>query len=77
MLKVPHVTSYLTEHFDWTRDEEEALIEATRERVEQATSRYLETRPLPATAMFEHLYERLPADAVAQRAALANRSDDT
>lgn len=74
---VGRLRRYLTEHFDWTRDEEEGSLALARERVEAAASRYLEIPPLPVTAMFDHLYERLPADAEAQREAVAARSAKT
>ena len=64
---------YLTEHFDWTvREEEDSLGEA-HERVEAAARRYLDTQALPATAMFDHLHEQLPAGVAAQRSELAAR----
>ena len=71
---VARLKRYLTEHLDWSKDEEEALLAATRERVEEAARRYLETQALPATAMFDHLYAQLPAGAAAQRAEVAART---
>lgn len=71
---VGRLKHYLIEHFDWTKREEEVLLESARERVEEAARRYLETQALPATAMFDHLYERLPAVFADQRAEVAARA---
>jgi pyruvate dehydrogenase E1 component alpha subunit len=54
----------------WDRTREESLARECSERVQAAVQEYLDT-PLPApSAMFEHLYERLPAALEAQRADL-------
>jgi len=71
---VARLKHYLTEHFNWTKQEEEALLERARERVEEAARRYLETPVLPASAMFDHLYERLPTAIAGQRAEVAART---
>ena len=71
---VARLKRYLTDHLGWTKQEEEALLERTRERVEEAARRYLETQALPATAMFDHLYERLPTGVAAQRTEVAARA---
>ncbi len=68
---IARLKRYLVEHLDWSVQEEEALLETTRERVEQAAESYLESAPLPATAMFDHLYERLPDAIARQRADVA------
>jgi pyruvate dehydrogenase E1 component alpha subunit len=68
---VTRLKRYLTDRFDWTKREEEELLHMTRERVEEAARRYLETEPLAATAMFDHLYERLPVGLEAQRSEVA------
>ena len=70
---VARLKRYLTEHFDWTKQEEEAVLATAREGVEEASRRYLETQALPATAMFDHLYAQLPAGIAAQRAEVAAR----
>ena len=68
---VARLKRYLGERFAWTKQEEESVLETARERVEEATRRYLEAQALPATAMFDHLYERMPAGVAAQRAEVA------
>ena len=65
---VARLKRYLSERFEWTKQEEEASLESARERVEEAARLYLEAQTLPATAMFDHLYERLPTGIADQRA---------
>jgi pyruvate dehydrogenase E1 component alpha subunit len=62
---------YLTESGRWTKAEEEALIADCGTRVDAAVEEYLATPPMPATAMFDHLYAQLPAALAAQREAVA------
>ena len=71
---VARLKRYLGERFEWSKQEEEALLETVRERVEEATRRYLEAQALPATAMFDHLYEHLPTGVAAQRTEVAAAS---
>jgi len=70
---VTRLKRYLTQQFDWSKEEEEGLLKTARQQVEEAALRYLETAPLAPTAMFDHLYERLPAGIAAERLALAAR----
>jgi 2-oxoisovalerate dehydrogenase E1 component alpha subunit len=53
----------------WDREREEALLRECSARVEEAAARYLATPALPREAMFDHVFARLPADLLAQRAA--------
>jgi pyruvate dehydrogenase E1 component alpha subunit len=62
---------YLTESGRWTKAAEEALIADCGTRVDAAVEEYLATPPMPATAMFDHLYAQLPAALAAQREAVA------
>jgi pyruvate dehydrogenase E1 component alpha subunit len=62
---------YLTESGRWTKAEEEALIADCGTRVDAAVEEYLATPPMPATAMFDHLYAQLPAALATQRDAVA------
>jgi pyruvate dehydrogenase E1 component alpha subunit len=71
---VSRLKRYLSEHFDWSKQEEEALLQGARERVEESARRYLETQALSATAMFDHLYQELPKEVAIQRAEVAARS---
>ncbi|ADZ69511.1 pyruvate dehydrogenase (acetyl-transferring) E1 component subunit alpha [Polymorphum gilvum] len=52
----------------WTREDEERALEDSQRLVAEAAEAYLATPPAPATAMFDHLYETLPAALAAQRA---------
>ena len=60
--------TYISNQGWWQKDDEEALIESCRSRIETARDAYLATPPQPATAMFDFLFESLPAAMVAQRA---------
>jgi pyruvate dehydrogenase E1 component alpha subunit len=66
---------YLTERGHWTKAEEEALIADCGARVDAAVEAYLATSPMPATAMFDHLYAELPAALAAQRDEVAEAAD--
>jgi 2-oxoisovalerate dehydrogenase E1 component alpha subunit len=55
-------------HLDDAGDE--ALRAACAAEVEAAAEAYLASKPEPPEAMFDHLFETLPADVAAQRAAL-------
>lgn len=60
----------------WTHDDEERLLAEVRAEVEAAVEDYLATPPLPATAMFDHLYATLPPSLEAQRAEVARHFPD-
>jgi len=55
-------------HLDDAGDE--ALHAQCAAEVEAAAEAYLASKPEPPEAMFDHLFETLPADVAAQRAAL-------
>lgn len=61
----------------WTRDDEQALIEETRDEIEAAADEYLATPPLAPEAMFDHLFATLPAPLVAQRELVIVRGAET
>jgi pyruvate dehydrogenase E1 component alpha subunit len=65
---------YLSQAGLWDKDDEERLLETCGQEVEAAADRYLATAPQPPTAMFDHLYDELPADLAEQRAALSGAS---
>ncbi len=56
----------------WTKADEEALIGDARETIERAVEDYLATPPQPPTAMFDSLYETLPAPLARQRDMVAS-----
>ena len=59
----------------WTKTDEEALITEARESIERAVEEYLGTPPQPPTAIFDSLYETLPASLDRQRAMVEGDSD--
>ena len=72
---VPRLRAYLGAKGWWTKEDEDALAESCTAQVETAREAYLALEPEPATAMFDHLYERLPESLRPQREA-AERSHD-
>jgi pyruvate dehydrogenase E1 component alpha subunit len=64
---IARLRHYLSEAGQWTKAEEQALIAGCTARVEAAVEEYLATPPMPATAMFDHLYAELPAGLAVQR----------
>ena len=59
----------------WSENDETALLAECNRDVERAVAEYLATPPEPPTAMFDHLFESLPAALREQRAALKDRGD--
>ena len=57
----------LLEQHGWTRDDEQALVEQTRDEIEAAADEYLALPALPPEAMFDHLFETLPVALAPQR----------
>jgi pyruvate dehydrogenase E1 component alpha subunit len=51
----------------WTKEDEEGLLAESAAEVDRAAEEFLATGPLPAEAMFDHLYETLPPGIAAQR----------
>lgn len=64
---IARLRRYLTEAGHWTKGEEEALIADCASRVDAAVEEYLATTPMPAAAMFDHLYADLPTALAVQR----------
>jgi pyruvate dehydrogenase E1 component alpha subunit len=62
--------TYLTVSGMWDKAQEDALLKECNEQVQAAAQAYLDTPPLPAEAMFDHVYATLPAALEKQRAAL-------
>ena len=61
--------AYLTGLGAWSREEEEALLEACRAEVEAEEAAYLATPPQDPASMFEHSFATLPLDLARQKAA--------
>jgi pyruvate dehydrogenase E1 component alpha subunit len=67
---IQRTRAYLIAQGAWDKAREESLLKECNERVQAAVQEYLDT-PAPApSAMFEHLYERLPPALEGQRADL-------
>jgi pyruvate dehydrogenase E1 component alpha subunit len=65
---VARLRSYLQRQGHWSKKQEEALLQECHQRVDEAAESYLSTPPLPAAAMFDHVYAALPAELADQRA---------
>jgi pyruvate dehydrogenase E1 component alpha subunit len=59
----------------WTKAVEEQLIDEINREIDAAVERYLATPPMPPEAMFDHLYETLPAAYAEQRLAASRGGD--
>jgi pyruvate dehydrogenase E1 component alpha subunit len=64
--------AYLVAEHGWTKADEEALLRDSAAEMDKAADDYLATEPQPATAMFDYLYETLPAGLAAQREELGD-----
>ena len=64
---IARVRAYLTDAAGWSKTDEEALLASCAADVEQAASAYLEQPAQPPEAIFDDMYERLPADLQPQR----------
>lgn len=67
--------NYLTHHFEWSDEKEQALHVECSAEIEAAVKRYLDTPPMPAESMFDYLYETLPAIYREQRDEVAQRGE--
>ena len=65
--------AYLAQHHCWTKEDEEKLIAACREKVDAAVAEYLKIPPPSPVSMFDHLFETLPAALQWQRKAFEGR----
>ena len=66
---IARLRAYLTAAHAWTKDDEEATLASCARDVERAAEEYLATPPQPPEAVFDYMYERLPADLRGQRMA--------
>jgi len=67
---IARLRNHLAAAHGWGKAEEEALIASCAQEVDAAADAYLATEPEPPGAMFDHLYEELPAEVARQRAAM-------
>jgi len=70
---VKRLRQFLARDADWTDRDEEALQAESADRVERAVQDYLDTPAQPPEAMFDYLFETLPARLQAQRDEVARR----
>jgi len=61
---------FLVQQHGWTKDDEQALLAACTDEVEQAAASYLAEPAAPAASIFDYLYAALPPALENQRAAL-------
>jgi 2-oxoisovalerate dehydrogenase E1 component alpha subunit len=73
---IARVRKYLTEMGAWSKADEERLHAACTAEVNAAADKYLAMKREPPGAMFDHLYEKLPAELAAQRQAAIGEADD-
>lgn len=64
---IDRTRQYITKHFGWNDQQEAALLEECAAKVEAEVKKYLDTPPMPAESMFDHLYATLPRAYQAQR----------
>ncbi|WP_418953441.1 pyruvate dehydrogenase (acetyl-transferring) E1 component subunit alpha [Zeimonas sediminis] len=64
---VARLRAHLVAEHGWTKDEEEALIEACAAEVEAGSEAYLAQPPEPPEAIFDHLHAELPTALAGQR----------
>ena len=73
---VARLRNFLVARAVWTKEDEEGLRTACTKEVEEAVEAYLNASPAPPTAMFDHLFQKLPHALAAQRRALAAGPED-
>ena len=64
---IARLRAHLTAAHGWTKDDEEATLASCAADVDRAADEYLATPPQPPEAVFDYLYEQLPADLRGQR----------
>ncbi len=65
---VARLRTWLTAAGAWSKAEEDALLAACREEVQQAEADYLATPPQAVASVFDHTYAALPAELARQKA---------
>ncbi|MBU6498399.1 MAG: pyruvate dehydrogenase (acetyl-transferring) E1 component subunit alpha [Rhodospirillales bacterium] len=74
---VARLRQYLVANGVWSREDEEHALAGAAGEIEQAAQAFLATGPQPLSAMFDHLFARLPASLRSQRdAALGGEADN-
>jgi pyruvate dehydrogenase E1 component alpha subunit len=68
---IARLRNYMVAEELWSKPDEEALHAECAAEVERAVAAYEATEPEPPSAMFDHLFETLPAPLRAQRETVA------
>ncbi len=64
---VARLRAFLTTTHEWTREDEETMIESCHAEVEAAVEEYLATESQPVESIFDYLHEKLPSAYAGQR----------
>jgi len=64
---IARLRNHLTANSSWTKKDEQSLIEEVRQKIEAGAEHYLNRATEPVSAMFDHLFETLPAPLASQR----------
>ncbi len=72
---IGRLRDYLVGKSQWTKEDEEKLLADCAAKVDAAVERYLAMAPMPPGAMFDHLYQDLPAALRPQRDALEGETN--
>jgi pyruvate dehydrogenase E1 component alpha subunit len=67
---IARLRQFLVQQHSWTKDDEQALLSACANEVEQAAESYLAEPAAPAASIFDYLYAALPRQLEVQRAAI-------
>lgn len=67
--------TYMADRGWWSKENEEALSHACHERIEAAKEAYLALESDRPSAMFDHLFETLPAPLLRQRRRMASQQE--
>jgi len=73
---IARVRKYLSVAGAWSKADEERLHAECTAEVNAAADKYLAMNPEPPVAMFDHLYDKLPAELVSQRQEVIAEADD-
>lgn len=73
---IARLRTYLVEQAGWGREKEEDLLQKCRQHVEREADAYLEMPPQTPSAMFDHLFARLP-EALSEHYAALRRMEKT
>ena len=64
---IARLRTYLSNNFNWSKDDEEKLIEVTVAEVEEAAQAYLDEPPQSLESSFDYLFAEMPPELARQR----------